>query len=83
MSLPERFDCAETFQRLNDYLDRELSAEEIGLVEEHLAVCAMCAGEFHFEERLLLKLKLKAQESTMPDDVKTRVLQALYQAKEE
>ena len=31
------FNCAETYRRLQDYLDRELTTAEIAAVEAHLA----------------------------------------------
>ena len=48
-----RYTCEEAFRRLDDYLDRELSAEEMTLVREHLEICAGCAREFNFEESVL------------------------------
>lgn len=47
------YDCAETFRRMQDYLDRELSADEMTLVEAHLANCGMCAEEYVFEASFL------------------------------
>ncbi len=37
--------CRTTVQRLNPYLDGELSAEEAAVVEEHLAACPQCRAE--------------------------------------
>jgi len=48
-----RYTCEEAFRRLDDYLDRELSAEEMTLVHEHLDICAGCAREFNFEASVL------------------------------
>jgi anti-sigma factor (TIGR02949 family) len=77
------FDCAETFRRLGDYLDRELSPDEIAMVKRHLELCKVCASEFRFEEQLLSELKRKAQTSSMPDDVRASVMKALDQARAE
>ncbi len=49
MNVPDRLTCEEVFARLDDYVDRELSAEEARLVEEHCAVCDVCAREYRFE----------------------------------
>ena len=58
----DRYTCEETFRRLDDYLDRELSAEETRLVEEHLAICLLCTQEFTFEAGVLhhVRAKLRA-----------------------
>ena len=42
MHPPDRFTCEEIFARLDDYLDRELSADEMRMVKEHLETCAAC-----------------------------------------
>ena len=81
MSLPSRFDCAETFRRLADYLDRELADSEIEKVEEHLKICEVCAAEYRFEETLLRNLRLKAQTPLVPEKLKQGVLRILQQAK--
>ncbi|MCB8933498.1 MAG: zf-HC2 domain-containing protein [Fimbriimonadaceae bacterium] len=82
MSQPDAFDCKETFRRLGDYLDRELTADEVACVEHHLEMCEECAKEFQFEAALLAHLKAKARASDLPDGLLTRVLQALDDAGE-
>jgi anti-sigma factor (TIGR02949 family) len=49
----EPFDCKEAFRRLDDYLDRELAADELTRVKDHLAVCEVCAREFRFDDAVL------------------------------
>ena len=46
-------DCRETFRKLDAYVDRELQPDELMQVEEHLARCADCAGEFSVERELI------------------------------
>ncbi len=41
--------CIETVARLHLYLDRELSAEEVVIVQQHLADCPTCDCRFHFD----------------------------------
>ncbi|MEE8062373.1 MAG: zf-HC2 domain-containing protein [Gemmatimonadales bacterium] len=69
--------CQETFRRLNDYVDRELTQDEQGLVEAHLAECTKCASVFGFEESLLLELKAKLNRIQLPPALKQRVAEAL------
>lgn len=54
-----RLTCEETFRRLDDYVDRELSREERERVERHLASCAECAREYRFEASLIQGLRAK------------------------
>ena len=77
MSTLDRFTCEETFRRLDDYLDRELSAPETTLVREHLEICAMCAREFAFEASVLHGVRGKLRQIDLPDDLQARVLRAL------
>lgn len=67
------FDCGETFRRLDDYLDRELSHEETIAVEAHLAGCERCAGEFVTERELLEGIKAKLSRLRVPDRLKSRI----------
>ncbi|WP_052889736.1 anti-sigma factor family protein [Thermogemmatispora carboxidivorans] len=44
--------CVEAIARLHLYIDRELSAEEVITVQQHLACCSQCESRFRFDERL-------------------------------
>ena len=72
-----RFTCEEAFRRLDDYLDRELSAQETELVREHLEICAGCAREFGFEESVLKGVRTRLRQIDLPADLQSRVLRAL------
>ncbi|MBI4553478.1 MAG: zf-HC2 domain-containing protein [Candidatus Latescibacteria bacterium] len=69
----DRLTCEETFQRLNDYLDRELNPEEMRLVKEHLDICAVCASEYTFEASVLSDVRMKLQRIHVPADLRTKV----------
>ena len=72
-----RFDCEELFRRLEDYVDRELSAEETALVEAHLAQCEACATEYKFESRFVAEVKKKLRQVQAPSDLVKRISKAL------
>jgi anti-sigma factor (TIGR02949 family) len=69
-----RYTCEEAFRRLDDYLDRELSTEESGLVSEHLEICAGCAREFTFEASVLKGVQEKLRQIDLPESLQARVL---------
>lgn len=73
MHPPDRFTCEEVFARLDDYLDRELTAEEMRLVKEHLATCAACAGEHRFESGVLDGVRSKLSRLSVPSDLMARI----------
>jgi anti-sigma factor (TIGR02949 family) len=77
MNRPTRLSCEEVFSRLDDFLDRELSADETRLVEAHLATCAACASEYQFEAAILEGLKAKLRRIRVPDALRARILRQL------
>ena len=74
------FNCEETYKRMQDYLDRELSSTEMVLVKEHLDGCGICAEEFEFEAMFLRKVGRTLIDTEVPDDLIERVLIALESA---
>jgi anti-sigma factor (TIGR02949 family) len=79
----DRYTCDETFSRLDDYLDRELSPEEMRLVQEHLAVCAYCVLEFDYEANVVREVKTKLRSIRAPQSLVLKVFDALAQARAE
>jgi anti-sigma factor (TIGR02949 family) len=77
MAQIDRYTCEEAIRRLDDYLDRELTPHEMQLVQEHLAVCALCASEYAFEASTLERLRDKLQRMPAPADLMTKVFRAL------
>ncbi|HEX9754325.1 MAG TPA: zf-HC2 domain-containing protein [Gemmatimonadales bacterium] len=69
--------CHETFERLADYVDRELSPEDMRRVQDHLDQCAVCAREFRFEAAVLEMVREKICRIHMPPDLVARITQAL------
>lgn len=80
MSAPSPMTCQEVFDRLELYLDRELTAEEQRLVDEHLAVCEVCTREHRFEAAVLEDLKRKLRHLAAPPEVLRRIRAALDRA---
>jgi anti-sigma factor (TIGR02949 family) len=73
---PRRLDrttCEETFRRLDDYLDRRLSAEETRLIEEHLHTCEACSREFVFEASVIEGVRQKLRRVAAPPDLIARI----------
>lgn len=77
MSRLERTNCEEAFRRLDDFLDRRLTPEELRIIEEHLEICAWCAREFNFEESVLHGVKRRIRHLEAPSDLLTRILSKL------
>ena len=73
----DRFTCEEVFRRLDDFVDRELTDEEMRLVREHLEICAYCAAEYHFEENFITSVRSKVQRISCPTDLMANISLAL------
>lgn len=65
--------CKEAVDRLYQYLDRELSADEQRVVQTHLSHCPPCLDMFRFEENILTFVGDKCRETAAPDDLRHRV----------
>ena len=74
MSRLDRSNCEEAFRRLDDFLDRRLTPEEMRIIEEHLEVCAWCTREFNFEASVLFGVKRKLRQLDAPPDLVSRIL---------
>lgn len=64
--------CSEAVTQLWHYLEHELSPEERGTVEEHLAFCRRCCGELEFADELRGFLE-RASSPELPADVEDRL----------
>lgn len=77
MSHLDRTNCEEAFRRLNDFLDRRLSPEEMRIIEAHLEICAWCSREFNFETSVLEGVKRKLRQLEVPPDLASKILSQL------
>ena len=69
----DRYSCEEAFLRLDDYLDRELPADQMDCVREHLERCAICASEVEFEQTVIDDVRGKLRRIRAPAELMTRI----------
>jgi anti-sigma factor (TIGR02949 family) len=77
MTDPNSYNCRDAFRRIHDYVDRELSPDELRRVREHLDVCARCAREFRFEAEVLASIRDALRRVEVPDRFREAVATAL------
>lgn len=77
MTTPSRFTCEQVFARLDDYVDRELSVEEMRMVHEHLETCAACAGEHQFESTVIAEVRERLRRIELPAGLMARISEKL------
>ncbi len=70
----ECLDCVETTARLHLYIDRELSAEEVTIVQQHLAGCPNCECRFHFDLRIKTLIHERCTIERAPEHLREAVM---------
>jgi anti-sigma factor (TIGR02949 family) len=76
MSEMNEHDCDDTKRKVHEFLQQELSEQEMQVVTEHLAHCEACEDEFDVEVALNEAIE-RAYLSHVNDDVTQRVLNKL------
>lgn len=76
----DRYTCEQVFQRLDDFIDRELAPDETQLIEEHLEICEWCANTYKFQKGVLNSVRSKLQRVAAPPDLLSRISGALKKA---
>jgi mycothiol system anti-sigma-R factor len=72
--MSEHKQCKETLEKLQTFLDRELSDDDVGVVRFHLDRCPPCLQLFHFEERWRRLVKVRACTETAPPSLRAQIL---------
>ena len=83
MKPADAFTCEEVSRRLDDFLDRALSTDELQRVQEHLETCVECASEYRFEGSLLSEVRRKVSRIDLPAGLKERIASRLAAAANE
>ncbi len=74
----ECLDCVETTARLHLYIDRELSGEEITIVQQHLASCPHCECRFQFDRHLKTLIHERCTIIHAPQHLREAVMRLAY-----
>jgi RNA polymerase sigma-70 factor, ECF subfamily len=69
--------CAMAFAHIDDYIDRELTPDEMKMVREHLEFCALCSTEFSYEAHLIDGIRDKLRRIDVPPSVRTNLARRL------
>ncbi len=66
--------CMETVARLHLYIDRELSDEEVAIVQQHLKDCPSCECRFHFDMGLKRLMHEKCTITRAPEHLRASIM---------
>ena len=73
MNQLDRYTCEQAFERLDDYIDRELGPEETKLLEDHLEICAWCAKVYKYQRATIEQLKGRLRRVSAPPDLMSKL----------
>lgn len=73
--------CDELLDRLFAYVDKELPAEELRAIAEHLEACPPCEAERRIHERIKEMVSFCPSEQA-PQHLRERILAMISQARE-
>ena len=69
--------CSATLKHLYEFLDRELSPEQLRTIQEHLNACPECADVKDFELMIREKMRSSCAQQA-PEQLKARLLQDVH-----
>ncbi|WP_062071695.1 mycothiol system anti-sigma-R factor [Demequina sediminicola] len=75
-------ECSEALDRLFEYIDDELPADEVHRIGEHLKTCPPCEAEHQIKEKIK-ELTSHAGGERAPDQLRERVLASLRAVRED
>ncbi len=71
---PHETDCAEVLDRVFEYLDGELTDEDVRRVQQHLDECAPCLEEHNLDLALKALVRRSCECERAPEDLRARIL---------
>lgn len=76
--MDECLDCVGVSARLHLYLDRELNAEEVTVVQQHLKSCPHCECRFHFNMHLKMLIHERCTIVHAPEHLREAVMRLAH-----
>ena len=70
--------CYETVARLHLYIGRELTVDEVAIVQQHLTDCPYCECRFHFDMRVTRLVHERCTIEKAPAHLREKVLQLAH-----
>ena len=71
-------DCVEAVARLHLFIDRELSDEEIVIVQQHLETCKQCDCRFHFDLSIKRLIHERCATERAPEYLREKVMYLIH-----
>ena len=70
-------DCSEVLHRIYEYLDGEMSSDDVRRVAAHLQECQPCLAEHDLDVALKQVVRRSCSQETAPVEVRMQILQRI------
>jgi mycothiol system anti-sigma-R factor len=70
--------CDGCMERLEQYVDRELTDQELNEVRHHLEDCPPCEHRYHLQAGLKRLVKLSCDQGSAPPTLREKLVQILF-----
>ncbi|MDP9396526.1 MAG: mycothiol system anti-sigma-R factor [Actinomycetota bacterium] len=71
---PHKMPCLDVLRRVYEYLDGEVTREDLGKIRAHLDECAPCLREYGLEDAVKTLVRRACTAESAPEDLRLRVL---------
>jgi mycothiol system anti-sigma-R factor len=71
---PHELDCGEVLDRVYDYLDGEMDAEDAATFHRHLEECAPCLRQYDLDIALKVLVRRSCQCEPAPQALRSRIM---------
>jgi mycothiol system anti-sigma-R factor len=70
--------CQDCLDRLDEYVDRELTDDELIDLKRHLADCPPCEDRYRFESDLKRLVRVCCEQDTAPVELRDKLREILF-----
>jgi mycothiol system anti-sigma-R factor len=70
--------CRDCLEKLDTYVDRELTDEEMEAVKRHLLDCPPCEDQFQLQVHVRRLVKVCCDQGAAPERLRSRLRQILF-----
>jgi mycothiol system anti-sigma-R factor len=71
---PHETDCHEVLERVYEYLDGELDAQDVDKIRQHLEECRPCLSQYDVDLALKALLRRSCACEQAPDELRARIM---------
>lgn len=70
--------CTDCLEKLDQYVDRELTDSELAEVKRHLADCPPCEDHYQLQVHMRRVVKVCCDQGVAPEQLRSRLRQILF-----